>query len=52
VSDAIQLDGVPCGWATTTSTSRIAATDTIDCGDGIDDPEPDPLDTFIGCENI
>ena len=27
--------------------------DTVDCGTGIqDDPEPDPLDTFISCENI
>lgn len=26
--------------------------DTVDCGGGIDDPEPDPLDTFIDCENI
>lgn len=26
--------------------------ETIDCGNGIDDPEPDPLDTFIACENI
>ena len=26
--------------------------DTVDCGAGTDDPEPDPLDTFIACENI
>ena len=26
--------------------------ETIDCGDGIDDAEPDPLDTFVGCEDI
>lgn len=26
--------------------------ESVDCGDGIDDPEPDPLDTFVGCENI
>jgi Ca2+-binding RTX toxin-like protein len=26
--------------------------ETVDCGLGTDDPEPDPLDTFISCENI
>jgi len=26
--------------------------DTVDCGNGIDDPDPDPLDTFTACENI
>lgn len=24
--------------------------ETVDCGDGIDDAEPDPLDTLVGCE--
>jgi Ca2+-binding RTX toxin-like protein len=23
----------------------------VDCGNGIDDPEPDPLDTYLSCEN-
>jgi Ca2+-binding RTX toxin-like protein len=26
--------------------------DTVDCGAGVDDAEPDPLDSFIGCEDI
>jgi Ca2+-binding RTX toxin-like protein len=26
--------------------------ETIDCGPDVDDPEPDPLDTFTACENI
>jgi len=26
--------------------------ETIYCGPGVDDPEPDPLDTFVDCENI
>jgi len=26
--------------------------ESVDCGEGIDDPEADALDTFIGCENI
>lgn len=25
--------------------------ETVDCGIGIDDPEPDPLDTYLSCEN-
>lgn len=29
-----------------------AFADTVDCGFNTDDAEPDPLDTFIGCENI
>jgi Ca2+-binding RTX toxin-like protein len=29
-----------------------AFADQVYCGDGIDDPEPDPLDTFSQCESI
>jgi Ca2+-binding RTX toxin-like protein len=46
------LDVYRASWGNDVIYNDDGFADTVDCGGGIDDPEPDSLDTFIGCEEI